>query len=218
MMSTAERSARDLAIARLKGEGFTVLPPREAMAAMPPELRFFSPDLVGRRGDDHVIVEFVPLDSPGAGSDLRRVAEAVERLPHWRLDLHMVGSPVLDNPEFPDRQRIQETVSRSARLFADGDRVAALLLLWAAYEAAALYALHTEDVDVRYPLAGAGLAHLLAFHGLIDDAVYDRLREVQRFRNRVAHGQLDLEVDTATFTDLRATVERMLQELEPEDA
>lgn len=207
MTSTAEHRAIERLARRYEENGYAVYTRRDAHAQLPDELRQFVPDFVARRGDEAVIVELKRRGMPAP--HLSELAERVRRHAGWRLDVLYLDAPGEDMQGPAAPADIEKTVAASNRLFSEGDALAAWLLLWSAFDAAAMRALPEETGAADGVVEPEALIKLLAYEGLVPDSDHDRLLELRQVRNRAAHGHLDVTVEWDSF-DFLANVTRAL--------
>jgi hypothetical protein len=209
-MSIASEKQEVQRLARkYREEGYAVFTHEEAAQVLPETLRGVGPDLVASKGQEHILVK---VKTKGENEDRERIvrlAEAVQQEPNWRLQVHLFepdrqSSRIVVEPEFLDTYR------RSAlQLFESGQTVPALLLMWSVFEAASARALQAEGVDVSPTWEHGSLVMELAFRGLIEDAEYERLREIRGLRNLVAHGALGIDMQREDFEQLAELTERL---------
>jgi hypothetical protein len=151
---------------------------------LPAGLRDARPDMIARRGDEHLVVEIRglrraaphPVEDPLAG-----LAARIAEMPGWQLEVVWTGQ---DEPPAPPSV-LADRARRAADL-ADVDAEAALMLAWSALEGA--LAARAERAGVR-PHVGMNLAAELHSRGLLDEATYALVRDAQRLRAQVAHGR-----------------------------
>jgi REase_AHJR-like len=195
---------------KYREEGYAVFTREDAAKILPEALHGVVPDLVVSKGPEHILVK---VKTKGESEDRERIvklAEAIQREPHWRLQVHLFepdrrSCRMVVEPEILDQNR------RSAvQLFESGQVLPALLLMWSVFEAAGARALHTEGVDVCPTWEHGSLVTELAFQGLIEDDEYERLRETQALRNLVAHGALAIDVQKKDFKQLAELTERLI--------
>jgi hypothetical protein len=177
---------------KLAGEGWEVV--REPQPEdLPETLLDFRPDLLARRGQEHVVVEVKSRLRP-PDLDTIALAEAIAGLPGWRLDLIYV-------PERPRPDELRARRDRAVRAgeLSQADPEAGLLLAWSAAEGT----LHrmAEELCLEADDAGALLATLASVGALSDDE-HQLLGAVRQVRNALAHGRQAPTVDGATVVAL----------------
>jgi uncharacterized protein YutE (UPF0331/DUF86 family) len=107
-------------------------------------------------------------------------------------------------------EAIAENIDEMAQLAASGFLRAALLLGWAAFEAAAR-ALMTEKFEK--PQTPGRLIGLLASEGYLTPDEADHLRELAKAHNAFIHGELDTEIsedELRNFSAILSTLAGMI--------
>ena len=170
---------------RYRAEGYLVLH-EPAKEEMPDFLRYFHPDLIATRGDRSVVVE---VKSPGKvrrADYWRELADTVRSHPGWHLEV--VANAAQEPPqESISPAEVVALVDQSATLADAGEYSPALLIAWAAAEAAMRLAAERYDVEI-HDLRPPSLMSRLFSEGLMDRPDYDFLMTCMRQRNAVAHG------------------------------
>ena len=177
-ISAVARAVQDAA-ERLRAQGWQVtIEPSET--DLPAPLHGFRPDLVARRGQQHLVVQVAPRQRLASMRSVA-LAEQVSRLPGWQLDMVYVPEP----PLIEDQEQLLDRAAR-ARELAARDPEAALLLGWSALEGTLHRLADSRGADVGS--AGALLARLTSL-GIVDEDEHELLRSALRMRNTLVHGQ-----------------------------
>ena len=149
------------------------------------------PDLVARKDGENRVIE-VKSRSALASRSASDIARIVRAQPGWSFDLVLVGEPErVDSPDgsLPlDRDSVARRADEAEQALAAGHIAAALLLAWAAWEAAVRVLIDAEEPG---SVAATGLGEVrdqARFRGFVSSDEYDRLKEMRRFRNAIAHG------------------------------
>jgi hypothetical protein len=198
--------------ARLRAQGYevTVLPTGEQL---PPFLQRFRPDLVARRGDDHVVVEIKRRTSGKSGAEVSQLAEVISNQPNWRFELVLAGSsdPAWDPPEhLPEPRIIAAGLVEVESLSSAGSSNAALLLAWSLLEGAARHRLVLRGVDPSERMEPTAILERLVHEGDLDDTEFERLRAVLSLRNAVAHGFVDQRAEKSQLDTVTGTTRKLL--------
>lgn len=212
MTRELEKEAIEQLTRQLTEEGYIVHVGREAHAILPKALQTIVPDLVVQRGEENIVIEIKVKGSKHENFAL--LAERVRQQPGWRMDVHLI-EPKTASAKPPTIDEMKENVASSERLFANGDEVAALLLLWSVFEAAGVAALQEQLGDSAAAIDHASLVKQLTYQGLIEDPDHDKLLDIQALRNRLAHGQLDTPLDKNAFQFLVKAIRRLLKSSRP---
>jgi len=112
----------------------------------------------------------------------------------------------------PGPAEIEAGLASPAKLAAEGQEGAALLLSWSLFEAAARRRILRDDQDPGRPETPLGLANTLAYLGHIDENELERLREIAGLRNQIAHGFFKADVPAESIGVLTNLTRRLLSE------
>ncbi len=199
-ISAVVRGVQDTA-ERLRAQGWQVtIEPSET--ELPAPLHGFRPDLLARREQEHLVVQVASRQRPASMRSVA-LAEQVNRLPGWRLDMVYV-------PELPLIEDQEQLLNRAARArdLVTRDPEAALLLGWSALEGTLhrLAGSRGSDVDS----AGAVLARLTSV-GAIDEGEHEFLRAALQTRNALVHGQKGPAPDVGQLDRLIELIQTMAE-------
>ena len=185
---------------------------------LPEPLADFQPDIVARKGDETVVVEVKSRQALRREPHVEPLVRAVQRVPGARFEL-VIAKPDISSP-LPERTRpwrdheATSALDEATRLLEEGHLVAALLLGWAAAEAAlrilaAREVVTTERNDASY------LLNRLVSEGVLGNRQYQSLRQALEMRNAVAHG---LEPIGLRRSQVRALLRTVAELLAPKQA
>jgi hypothetical protein len=167
------------------------------------------PDLVARRNDEVVIVEFAKKESGSALSEnakksLLEFSEIADSHPNWQFEVFWIG----EDATVPPERSVDDFARRAVRL-ADLDPLAGLLVGWAALEGAiARLAERTSELgEVVKRGSRPGLAQLASL-GLLSGDDFSELNNIRQIRNSVAHG-IDTHVEPDTVRRLASIAEKL---------
>jgi len=168
----------------------------------------FRADLVARKGDEVKVVEVKTRTALGAMPEIGELARRIDEKDGWSFGLVLVGEPEkLDVPDGVSPCAAADALQRieqAENALASGTPEAALLLAWAAIEAAARNALTAEGVADKRVVTGSGVLHQTVFYGIVSRDELERLKRLQAYRNAVAHG---LDVDDFDEGVVREVIE-----------
>lgn len=201
-----ERETRRVA-EELRQKGYRVVLAPHA-SDIPAFLGEFVPDLLAFREGDNLVVEV-----KGASvKNLERVVESIEREPGWTFVLVVppLSGTEADEIGFEEPSEIRKRLDDPAKLYADGQKVAAILLAWAVFEAAARRRVAVDGSDPARALGAEGLVRRLIHLGYLEQRAVEELRHVVRARNRAAHGDLGVGVDLEDLALLKRVTEELL--------
>ena len=209
MIETQNKSL-DTAAKRYEAEGYNVKLSPDA-SELPEALRGFHPDLIAIRPDRRVFFE---MRLPGRVRRVdywRELSEALQSLPGWYLELQTLQEPQF--VEIGGKNEIQALQNQSRFLIDQGLNNAALLVSWAALEAAARHGQKqfAPDEEVSIPLSSNRVVAQLYENGLLDRSDYDFLAGLARQRNAAAHG-FQYAVQESDLNRMSEIVETLLTE------
>lgn len=206
-MPVESRWIREVAdIYRRRGYSVLLSPGQEDVPAF---LSGYHPDLIAKGADESIIVE-VTAAGKAPPDSLRQLAEVVRAQPGWRLDL-FVRDPKEVNPEQAlSEEEIRTQLQAASGLATSGSTAAALLMAWAALEAAMRLTARNQEIELPGDEPGTLITSLYT-EGFMDREDYDLLTEALLKRNAVAHGYRQ-SVDIQDVTLLGEVAERILAE------
>jgi uncharacterized protein YutE (UPF0331/DUF86 family) len=203
---TTERAELERVAQEYRARGYQVVVSPSG-PDLPEFLRDYPPDIVASNDRESVLVEVKDRYSTANLARLRTIAQRIENQPGWRL---AVVSPSLHGgptEEFrpADMQRIRQLLSEASALQENGHQRAAILLYWAAFEAAMRLAADRYAVEVPRPDTWSLMRELVS-NGVLDRDRYQSLNDSFRLRSAFAHGlepiaEVDLERVSATLRD-----------------
>jgi hypothetical protein len=158
---------------------------------LPRPLAEYQPDLIGRKGGEIVVIEVKSRQSLRQEPSVERLARAVQGMPGARFELVIakpdVSSPLPENTRPWSEHEAACALDEAARLLHEGRLVPALLLGWAAAEAALRILASREEVKTEKNDASYLLNRLVG-EGVLGERQYHSLRRALEFRNAAAHG------------------------------
>jgi uncharacterized protein YutE (UPF0331/DUF86 family) len=187
--------------ANLNAEGYRVVL-RPDRYNLPDFLQDLRPDAVafGERGN--LVVEVVSR-SNNTDQKLQRFRNALNGQPDWKL--HTVwtsGHTVPPSPKPMSRKSVQSSLRQITNLLESGFIQPAFLLCWATLEAVGRRLLPSE---LEKPQSPARLVEYLAAQGHLSRTEVSTLKSWAQTRNKLVHGDLDLEVselETRKFSEI----------------
>ncbi|HEX8328366.1 MAG TPA: hypothetical protein VF629_12550 [Hymenobacter sp.] len=189
MNSSTEPSQVAALAAQYRQQGYTVLL-EPAPDKLPFNLGSYRPDLLVKKGDEHLLIEVKNRHTPVSISRLREVAELVNQQAGWRFLFVNTGPDAEDGhlPQSPiSWTSIVQRIAQAKHLRESGEPEAAILLLWSAFEA--LLRRHAESLDL--PLEQASVRALLDYLYSEADLSYEHFEQAKKLlvsRNQLAHG------------------------------
>ena len=166
----------------------------------------FHADLIARKDDEVRVIEVKTRSSLAANPQIGEMARIVDEKRGWTFELRLVGEPHRsDVPKDSQPSKItdiDERIDEAKTALAAGLPGAALLLAWSAVEAAARRAVVAEGIAEERVAAGGNALDQAVFLGVLSRVDYQRLNEVRRQRNALAHGFDVADVDEETISAL----------------
>lgn len=165
---------------RYRSEGWEVQDPAEAESVLN-----FEPDLLLRRGDEHLVVEVkrVGFVSGRAVSVIRKQVEAI---PNWQFELKLIPPDRMLRAARPVEKEIRDRIDVAQKLATEGFDSEAFILTWTAVEAVLRDLLDEAETDRSESIAD--LFRRAYEEGAITDAELRQLQRGFQVRNRLVHG------------------------------
>lgn len=177
---------------------------------LPRSLKGLVPDLLVRRGGEARVVEVKSRWARRDTPSLQVLAEAVEAEPGWALDVVLLEDDAEPWSMAEARRRLDE----ATRLLSEHRPEAALLLGWAALEAAIRLYARKERIGLERD-DPAYLIKRLAHEGDLDPETLRKLHTALKQRNAVAHGHRAQPSEPADVGAVIEIAERLLQHAKP---
>jgi Holliday junction resolvase len=206
---TIERNELERVAQEYRDKGYHVIV-EPTLSQTPDFVREFRPDIIATSGKESLIIEVKQVSHERDRDRVRAIAQLVERRPGWRF---IVVTPQPREGVLPgealrlmDASKVRELL-REAQALADATHYkGALLLAWAAVEAAMRLAAQQQAIDPRRPDTWTLMRELVS-NGTLDRESYQQLSDFFRLRSALAHGFDPLEVvDVSRKVGLAAKV------------
>ncbi|MEU3446480.1 hypothetical protein AB0H29_04500 [Streptomyces thermolilacinus] len=207
MLGVAE-DARRKKVLELRRDGFEVLSDEQASKLVGGRVEAV-PDLIARRGDEVVIVEFAQRQPDSALPDkvkdsLAFFSAISESKENWRFEMVWIG----EDSAVPEERAVESFAHRAVQI-AKHDEAAGLLLAYAALEGA-ISRLVERTPELREQYARRrrpGLAELTSL-GLLSPEDFNKLNSARQARNSISHG-IDVPVSFSMVEELATMAERL---------
>jgi hypothetical protein len=214
-ISAYDAKVHELA-AEYERQGFDVLV-APSPQDLPDALKPFRPDFIARTNDSLVIVELKYPTKVRRADYWSNLTDAVSQHANWRLELIVTG-----NKESPlgtdlDRNAIKLRLNDGIRLHQQGFSQPAMLVIWAAAEAAMRYVCQANKIELRNFTPNTLIAALYS-NGLVSRDDYDFLMWCSNVRNRISHGFEVENPDWASVSRLKDLTLSLLEEAELEES
>lgn len=211
-IAARERRVMETIAAEYENQGYDVRrePP---VAATPPVLQPFQPDLIATKGDEKWVIE---VKTPGHKGSASYSSDLVEKAAQagWRFRFVIADGSEDDVRSYtmPDAAEIEAGLEVTSTLATAGQGAASLLFAWSLFEAAARRRLLRDNQDPGRVVTSIGLAKVLVHFGHLDESELERLRSIVNLRNQVAHGLFQASVPVESIDLLSALTRRMLSD------
>jgi uncharacterized protein YutE (UPF0331/DUF86 family) len=177
--------------ARYEDQGFTfkVAPdPRD----LPKFLGKYIPDALAKKPGLNIAIEVKRRDTSAMEHSLQKIRRLFEGHPDWQFDVVFMGTHPLHHVTIPRASpvMIREHMNEVRRLNGGGDHRAAFVLAWSLLEAV----LHSVSGETTgRPHTPGTVVQTLAMEGYIEPETERRMRSLIELRNRIIHGDLNVE-------------------------
>jgi uncharacterized protein YutE (UPF0331/DUF86 family) len=176
---------------RYEADGFSVFlhPTREIL---PPFFGSYQPDAIALKAGKKVAIE-IKQDVARQASGVEQIKKVFSEHPEWELRVYYIPErhPEGEDIEAPDVSQIDSALAEIADLERAGHLRAALMMAWAAFEAAGR-ALLPESL--ARPQSANQLIEALASEGAVTPTEADSLREAISLRNAATHGRFSVPI------------------------
>ena len=203
---TTEEEVLAREVARLEGEGYDVfIHPRPPHT--PSFLGDFMPDAVAIGKDKKLMVEVVK----GSLGDkkLQELADKFKRQREWELKVILVSpTSSADNLPVQSLEDIKGVLNEIGALRDSNSLRAAYLLAWAVLEAEARKLIPAQ---FGRPQSPGRIAQVLGQEGYLTPDQTDLVRRMADVRNRLVHGELNIQVDQEDVDKLLAVLASLSQ-------
>jgi hypothetical protein len=208
----AEKAVLDAHEPKWVAQGYKVVR-HPTGAVLPTFLESYAPDAVLLGRSPQVVVEVVRKGQPNVERKVRALNALLAEHGDWRLMLLYAGVEPIELPAVTT-ERLKTSLA-SVRQLAYVDLRSSLLLLWATLEALGR---RLEPEKTKRPQKPASIVELLAAAGFIVPSEAEQLRRAADWRNRLVHGDLEIELAERQILDLAVIVEGLIDVLEKNDA
>ncbi len=148
--------------------------------------------------------------------NLSRYAEVIENQHGWRYDVFVLGPPpdtaerqdIADAPE----EQIYKALDNAVRLYHEGFGPSAVVMAWAALEAAMRLRLRSLGTKAEWGTSPRSTLNELISLGVLSHSDFRDLEELYRLRNIIVHGFSTPEIGADTVPFLASTARRLLNE------
>jgi len=185
-----ERDFLQTLVPGYEAEGFSVFlhPAREML---PPFMRGYQPDAIAVKDDKKIAIE-IKRDATRRAAGMEELQRIFSEHPEWELRVYYIpGRPEEEDIQTPDLSEIDAALAEVDQLKRAGHLRAALIMAWAALEAAGRALL---PQDLARPQPANKLIEVLASEGVVTPAEADSLRKAMGLRNAATHGHFAVAI------------------------
>ena len=177
-------------VPRYEAEGFSVFlhPAREML---PPFMRGYRPDAIAVKDGKRIAIE-IKRDVTRQAPQMEQLQQIFSKHPEWELRVYYIPArPEEEDIQAPDLPDIDAALAEVDQLKRSGHLHAALIMAWAALEAAGRAVL---PEDLARPQPGNKLIEILASEGVVTPTEADSLRKLISLRNAATHGDFAVPI------------------------
>ncbi|TIN24035.1 hypothetical protein [Mesorhizobium sp.] len=203
-----ERQALEELRAQYTEKGFTFIA-HPSPEQIPAFLGNYRPDAIARKPGTNVVIEVRQRPSPTKELSLQDIRRLFEGQSEWQFVISYGGSDSLTSGIIPaaSQQAIRERMAEVRNLAALGQRRAAFVLAWSLLEASLI---RVDKEQGRRPRTPGTVIQTLAMLGYISPEIEPKLRPLIAVRNRIVHGDVNLE---PSVEDLETVLDAISQAL-----
>ena len=200
-----DRRIRQVA-ATYRRQGYRVTDPGTS-AAIPTFLHGCTPDLIAEKEGDHVVIEVKRASALRGANDVADIAERVAATPGWRFEVVALPSE-------------SETTGGSAsdwlnimlrRRAHDDDMTQQCIYLAVVLERLLEIVASHEKLRVREK-TGRKLAAELAYHGVIDQTLLERINTAFSWRSELVHGTATPSSPVEQASEIESVCRELLEQ------
>lgn len=188
--SVREKDFIETLVAGYEAEGFSVFlhPTREML---PQFMRGYQPDAIAIKENKRIAIE-IRRDAARHASRMEQLQQIFSPHPEWKLRVYYIpGHTEEEEIQAPSLPEIDAALAEVGQLKKAGHLRAALMMAWAALEAAGRAVLPQH---LSRPQTANKLIEALASEGLVTPTEADSLRNAISLRNAATHGQFGVAI------------------------
>jgi uncharacterized protein YutE (UPF0331/DUF86 family) len=185
-----ERDFLQTLVPGYEAEGFSVfLHPAGEM--LPPFMRGYQPDAIAVKDGKQIAIE-IKRDVTRQAPQMEQLQQIFSKHPEWELRVYYIpGRPEEEDIQAPDLPEIDAALAEVDQLKRAGHLRAALIMAWAALEAAGRALLPQH---LARPQPANRLIEVLASEGVVTPTEADSLRKAISLRNAATHGHFAVPI------------------------
>lgn len=206
---TSEANLLDAIVSRYQSEGFDtfVHPSKSVLPGFMGDMR---PDAIAIGPTQKIAIEIIRANGPHSNK-VEQLRQLFANQSDWELMVFYVSqSSSTSDIAAPNLDSITTSISEINELQDRGHALAALIMGWSILEGIARALLGDQ---LERPQPAAQLLEVLASQGFFTPSEADRLRPLAELRNKVAHGGLDVRIDSGQLDALLSAIHRLAKRL-----
>lgn len=175
---------------------------------LPPFMKGYHPDAVALKPGANVAIEISGGHGAAHSKKISHLNELFQDIADWSLSVvYTPSTPLGEGLPVASSDLIRTYVRRSRELSEAGENEAALLVLWAAFEATARL---ISQSDFNKPQSPGRIVQVLSERGMITVDEERSLRDLVTKRNAMIHGDLLQRVSADEVLGFAEVIDRLL--------
>lgn len=169
--------------------------------------RNLRPDMLVEKDGIHIVVEVKSRSALRSSDSVRRMADAIAKVPEWKFELIILDDSAADVELKPNSETVQAQLAAAELVLERGQIESAFMMVWIALEAALRRLAADRGIEIG-DISPNRLIRELSFNGLLspeDSVIFTRQLQI---RNQAVHG---FSVPTLVADDVNALRELTLK-------
>jgi hypothetical protein len=192
----------------LRADGYDVVvkPTQDLLPAFMKGHGGFTPDAIARRSDKNLAI-MVRKSKAAAAPSIALATALMRGQPGWELRAVFIDTAATELPvPVQSEAAVTNHIAEVRALMDKGYLQPSFLLGWATFEAAARAVAYDQ---LQRPQTPGRLVQFLAGEGYLTPSEADRLRVLSDKRNKLAHGQLGVQITAAEMADFVTIIDEL---------
>jgi HEPN domain-containing protein len=208
---------------RYRGKGYRVIQ-NPTPDDLPSFAKDFKVEILATRPDGNVLASAKATATEfDKDKNLAHYADTIAMQQGWRYDVFVLGSqsasPISGDITDSSDDEIERTLASADHLLVAGFSPQALIVSWAALEAAMRQTLRALGEKTEWGTSPRSLINELLSSGIVTRSEFQEIEEFFSMRNAIAHGYSGQKVDPNSVRSLTSIARRLIEESkQPEPA
>lgn len=174
----------------------------------------YRPDAIAKKPGLSVAIEVKQQSAYGEQASLQQIRKIFEGHPDWRFDVVFMGARQTQRMAIPlaSPARLRARIDEVRKMLSQGQNRAAFVMAWSLLEAALQSRTPASSGIARAP---GTVLQTLAMNGYIDRQLEHQMRSLIDLRNRIIHGDIEVEPSAA---DVQLVISAITETLEADAA